>query len=164
VDFYDALMTQWYFYLRAEDIPRLKLEWFREEGEGKEAVSVLYFGEIKGNARIKYDSYSYRGDSIKHIRRMIKRRGEKGWAFFDFYNRPVNNSGDSQVLETCNYLLQHAVKELRIKKRENMTWTNLRHTAFVLMVQSNPDLRDPTQLAQFAANGFTSVQMFNDTY
>ena len=45
-----------------------------------------------------------------------------------------------------------------------MTWTNLRHTAFVLMVQANPDLRDPTQLAQFAANGFTSVQLFNNTY
>ena len=63
-----------------------------------------------------------------------------------------------------NFLLQHSVKELRIKKRENMTWTNLRHTAFVLMLQANPALRDPTQLAQFVANGFTSVQMFNDTY
>ena len=165
VDFYDALMTQWYFYLRAEDMPRMKLEWFREEGEGKEAEAVLYMGEVKGN-RIKDDSYSYRGDSIKHIRRMIKRRGEKGWAWFDFYKRPANNPADSQVLETLNYFLQSSVEKIKpkIKKREKMTWTNIRHTAFFLMVQANPDLRDPMELAKFAANGFTSVQMFNDTY
>ena len=33
-----------------------------------------------------------------------------------------------------------------------------------MMVQANPDLIDPTELAKFYANGFTSVQMFNDTY
>ena len=125
----------------------------------------LQHSEVKGN-RIKDDSYSYRGDSIKHIRRMIKRRGKKGWGWFDFYKRPTNNPADSQVLETLNYFPQYAVEKIKpkIKKREKMTWTNIRHTAFVLMVQANPDLRDPTELAKFAANGFTSVQMFNDTY
>jgi len=163
VDFYDAMMIQWFFYIRAEDIPRMRLEWFRTEGEGKDAQAILYMGEVKGH-RAKDDSYSYRKSSLQFVRKFLKRRGNKGWAFFDFYNRPANNPGDSQVLETCNHLLQYAVEELGIKKRENMIWTNLRHTAFYLTVRENPDLRDPIELSTFAVNGFTDVEMFQNTY
>ena len=45
-----------------------------------------------------------------------------------------------------------------------MIWTNLRHTAFYLTVRENPDLRDPIELSTFAVNGFTDVEMFQNTY
>ena len=119
VDFYDALMTQYFFYVRPEDIPRLRMEWFREEGKGKDAQGILYMRELKGN-RDKDNSYAYREGGLKHIR--------------------------------------------RIKNRETMTWLNLRHTAFVLMIEDNPDLRETSELIDFAKNGFTSLDQFQKTY
>ena len=74
------------------------------------------------------------------------------------------NAANSQVGETVNYLLQEALEMLGIKKREAMTWTNLRHTAFVLMIEDNPDLRETSELIDFAKNGFTSLDQFQKTY
>ena len=45
-----------------------------------------------------------------------------------------------------------------------MTWTNLRHTAFVLMIEENSDLRETSELIDFAKNGFTSLDQFQKTY
>ena len=171
VDFYDALMTQWYFYIRAEDMPRLRMEWFREEKyecettKKEKSRAVLYMREVKGD-RQQDDSYSFRETSLEHIRRMFMRRGAQGWCWFDFYNRPANNPADSQVLETLNFLLQFALKETGIadQKRKKLTWTSIRHTAFYLTVQEYPELRDRTKLSSFADNGFTSVKMLDNTY
>jgi len=52
----------------------------------------------------------------------------------------------------------------RIKNRETMTWLNLRHTAFVLMIEDNPDLRETSELIDFAKNGFTSLDQFQKNY
>tara|TARA_B100000579_G_scaffold433693_1_gene452978 strand:+ start:182 stop:1582 length:1401 start_codon:yes stop_codon:yes gene_type:complete len=162
VDFYDALMTQWFFYTRAEDMPRLRMEWFREEGSGEDTEPVLYMKELKGD-REKDDSYSYRSSALAFVRRMKMRR-PTGWVAFDMYKRKTKNAGESQTGETLNFMLQTAVSGAGIKKKGKMTWTNIRHTAFACTVMDNPDLRDPLKLKSFAANGFTTVEQFNKTY
>ncbi|KGG20339.1 hypothetical protein [Prochlorococcus marinus] len=168
VDFYDALMTQWFFYTRAEDMPRLRIEWFREgsyetKTGQKEPQAILYMGEVKGH-RPKDDSFSYRRNSLKWFRNFQKRKEKRGWCWFDFYDRPPNNPADSQVLETLNFLLQESLKDLRVKKKKRMTWTNIRHTAFALTVDELPELRQRDSLNDFASNGFTTLKMFDSTY
>ena len=78
--------------------------------------------------------------------------------------RFCNNPADSQVLETLNFLLQDSLKDLRVKKKTRMTWTNIRHTAFALTVDELPELRQRDALSDFASNGFTSLEMFDSTY
>ena len=162
VDFYDALMTQYYFYVRAEDIPRLRMEWFREEGKGEGERGILYMRELKGN-REKDNSYAYREGELNHIRRMKSRKPDDGWSWFPQYQRTIKNPKKA-TLKCVNHLLQESLKTLGIEKREAMTWTNLRHTAFVLMIEDNPDLRATSELIDFAKNGFTSLDQFQKTY
>ena len=169
IDLYDALLTQWFFYLRPEDMPRMRMEWFsieedyKSESTGKVSPrAVLYLGTTKGD-REKDDSYAYRPEHLEHIRRLIKRRGKKGWCWFDFYNRPNNAPSESQVLNTLNEMLKKAVKELGIEKRK-VNWMMIRHTAFALTANELPMLRDRTKLQTFAENGFTDIKMFDETY
>ena len=162
VDFYDALMTQYYFYVRAEDIPRLRMERFREEGKGEDERGILYMRELKGN-RAKDNSYAFREGELNHIRRMKSRKPDDGWSWFPQYQRTIKNPKKA-TLKCVNHLLQESLKTLGIEKREAMTWTNLRHTAFVLMIEDNPDLRETSELIDFAKNGFTSLDQFQKTY
>ena len=53
---------------------------------------------------------------------------------------------------------------LDIKKRETMTWVNLRHTAFVLWLEDNSVLWEITEIIDFAKNGFTSIDQFQKAY
>ena len=41
VDLYDCLNLMWFFYLRAEDLPRVKAEWFQDKGD--EIVCLFEF-------------------------------------------------------------------------------------------------------------------------
>ena len=59
----------WFFYLRAEDIPRLKSEWFRDTGE--EIICDL---EITKGDRDKHPTTHYRPDAIKNWRRLAARK------------------------------------------------------------------------------------------
>ena len=42
IDFYDCLMLQWFFYLRALDMPRLQSDWLKDMGDD---TVVLYIYE-----------------------------------------------------------------------------------------------------------------------
>tara|TARA_Y100001933_G_scaffold207069_1_gene210133 strand:- start:62 stop:475 length:414 start_codon:yes stop_codon:yes gene_type:complete len=81
------------------------------------------------------------------------------------YERDTSNPENNQVLETCNYLLQYAVEKAGIKKRQSMTFTNIRHTAFYLMVKENRnEFITDGEIETFARNGHTSLIPFRDTY
>ena len=45
-----------------------------------------------------------------------------------------------------------------------MTMTNIRHTAFRLILEEVPDLGRQPDIHAFAANGNTSVEMLQETY
>ena len=54
IDVYDALMMMWFFYLRAEDMPRIKVSWFsiRKDSDGEE-YAHLNLEKAKGFRDLK---------------------------------------------------------------------------------------------------------------
>ena len=160
VDLYDAMMCMWFFHMRAEDMPRLRREWMHFNDEKK--IYQFYLEILKGN-RQKHISDSYR--PCNHTFTRIYHRRPSGYIVFPMYERDESNPEDNQTLETCNYLLQHAVDKAGIKKRKGMTFTNIRHTAFFLMVKENREMFiTDSEIETFAKNGHTSLDQFRDTY
>ena len=164
VDLYDALILMYFFHLRAEDIPRLESEWIHEDTD--EGL-YLYLEIVKGDRLIRHKSTSYRTGSDNALER-IKTRKPTGFLLFtDNYltGRKDKNYAYSQVGETLNVCLQHAVKVSGIKKRGNMTLTNVRHTAFYLLIKEFPDhFKTVEQLTMLGKTGFSSEKMLRETY
>ena len=73
VDLYDALLVEWFFYLRSEDMPRLKSEWFQDNGDG---IYECLLEETKGNRDI-HITRSFRPDADRFMKRMKMRRQKK---------------------------------------------------------------------------------------
>ena len=160
VDLYDAMMCMWFYHLRAEDMPRLRAEWMTYNQEDRSWQ--FYLEILKGN-RQKHISNSFRPCTMTFTR-MHQRRPD-GYIVFPMYERDTSNPENNQVLETCNYLLQYAVEKAGIKKRQSMTFTNIRHTAFYLMVKENRnEFITDGEIETFARNGHTSLDQFRDTY
>ena len=64
-----------------------------------------------------------------------------------------------------NHCLQHAVKVSGIKKRNNMTLINVRHTAFYQLIKEFPDdFKTIEQLTMLGNVGFSSEKMLRETY
>jgi hypothetical protein len=160
VDLYDALHLQWFFYLRAEDMPRLRSEWFRDQGDG---TVICFLEETKGN-RPLHQTFHYRPDAYPFWQRMLLRR-PTGYVILPHLNRPKENEAESHCLETLNFLLNHAMAQcdppIQIGK---VTWTTIRHTAFRLTLEEFPELGVPPRIDAFAFNAHTSAKMLQDRY
>jgi len=164
MDLHAAIGLIFYYYLRAEDLPRIKSEWIHRNGNNKTLRYLIYLETLKGNRIKKHYSYPYLSDS-NHFITILKRTKTEGYLVFPMYERDPYNPVDSQVNETLNYMLQHVVKLCGIKKRQKMTMTNIRHTAFYLTIQENPELfNTESKLKTFAENGHTSAEMLRETY
>ena len=176
VDLYDALLSLWFYYLRSEDMARLTAEWIHFDEE--EDYWYYYLKILKKNRPEQHKSRPYRDGAKNHMERLIKRRGRKGYLFFEQYERKekdvyeddvylgtfIDYTG-TQVNETLNFLLQHALKESGIEKRNNITLTNIRHTAFYLMVEEYREMfTTDGDVETFATNGFTKIDNFKRTY
>ena len=160
VDFYDCLMLNWFFYLRPIDIPKLKGEWFQDKGDGQVR---LFLEEIKQGRTKKYETAHYRSDAYKFWKRMNTRR-PKGYLAFPFYQRKIGSENSSNVKETLNNMLKKVVELCHIKKRKAVVWGMVRHTAFRLTLEDDPDLGKPPDIFTFASNGHTSEKMLRETY
>ena len=169
VEIYDALLMMWFFYLRAEDMPRIKVEWFsiRKDSNGEENA-VLNLEQAKGFRGLK-ESFAFRPDAVSAVKRMKKRRENCEYLVFDFYQRPKLNESGSQVLETLNELLKYACENCYYKKnfkkiKDGIRWTTIRHTAFMETCREFEDLRNPSMLASFADNAYTSSKTLRENY
>ena len=159
VDLYDALQFQWYYYLRAEDMPRLRSEWFREEDE-----SINCFLEKTKGDREKKLTKAFRPQHYSTIKRILRRR-PSGYLILPWVTRQQNREAESNCLETLNALLRHAVSlclpefDLGMKP-----WTCIRHTSLRLVLEEVPVLGTDRWINQFADNAHTSAKMLRDTY
>jgi len=160
VDFYDCLMLNWFFYLRPKDIPILKSEWFQDKGNGQVR---LFLEEIKQGRTKKYETAHYRPDGYKFWKRMNMRR-PKGYLAFPFYQRTLGSENDSNVKEVLNKMIKKVVELCHIKKRKKVVWGMVRHTAFRLTLQDDPELGRPPDIFTFASNGHTSQKMLMENY
>ena len=156
VDLYDALNLEWFYYLRSEDAPRLRSEWWKDTGD----QVICYLEKTKGN-RDLHDTYAYRPDAHSNTRRMLMRK-PSGYAIFPWIPRQERSENQSNVGETINELLRIACKACGISKR--IAWTNIRHTAFRLTLEEYPELGTSRLITDFAENGHTSPDMLHERY
>ena len=159
VDLWDGLNLEWFFYLRAEDMYRIRSEWFSNTTDG-------WFCDLETTKkdRPRHRTTHYRKDAEKFMSR-LKKRKPKGYLIFPHLNRPEGNPADCHVLENLNYLLKIAMeKYLPEFPKKEMKWTNIRHTAFRLTLEDNPSLGSQPYINSFAENGRTSANQLRDTY
>ena len=166
IDLWDAIHLQWFFYLRAEDMPRLKHEWFREVSTGEQKVFACSLEKIKTD-RDQITTRPYRPDHYDFIRILLKRRRHGDYLVLPYMSRSGGEEG-KPVLANLNFLLKEAAKATNKKFKshlpENLTWTTLRHTAFRLTLEDDDGLSKMDELINFARNGHTSVPMLQDHY
>ena len=160
VDLYDALLLEWFFYLRAEDMYRLRSEWFRDQGD----CTVICNLETTKKDRSIHQTTHYRSDAYRFWKRMVTRR-PRGYLVLPHLERPPGNPADSHVLKTLNHLLKTAIEQCLPEFPESeRKWTTIRHTAFRLTLEDDPSLGVPPKINSFAENGHTSPQQLRDTY
>jgi hypothetical protein len=158
VDLYDTLNLMWFFYLRAEDVPRLRAEWFQDDGE----QIICLLEETKGN-RPRQRTTHYRSDAVANWRRMNKRR-PKGFLVFPHINRSesdVSGTLNKNLNDLLRYVLEQCDPPI---PSQGVTITTIRHTAFRLTLEEVPELGRPPAIYAFAQNGMTSVEMLQRTY
>ena len=159
VDVFDAINLQWYFYFRAEDMYRLKAEWFRKTEDGW--ICDL---ETTKKDRPKHSSTHFRPDAEKFMDRLLQRK-PSGYLIFPDMERPKDNAADSRVLKKLNILLKAALQEcLPEFPVADCKWTTLRHTAFRLTLEDDSTLGIPPKINAFADNGHTSADQLRKTY
>ena len=159
VDVFDAINLQWFYYFRAEDMYRLRAEWFRKTEHGW--ICNL---ETTKKDRPKHETFYYRPDAERFMDRLMKRKPE-GYLIFPDMRRPVGNAADSRVLEKLNDLLKVAIQEcLPDFPKSIRNWTTLRHTACRLTLEDDPTLGIPPKINAFADNGHTSADQLRKTY
>ena len=163
VDLYDAITLMFYFYLRAEDIPRIQSEWFRDMGEIDGDPTIYVYLEKTKQDRLKQETEHFYPDGYEKWKRIEKRK-PSGYISFPYCSRQKGREEKSNVGETANKLLQTAVELCKIKKRENVTLTTIRHTSFRVTLEEMPPLNSEQEMRNFADNGNTSIEMLRDTY
>ena len=161
VDLYDALLLEWFFYLRSEDMYRLKREWFKDSGDG---IYECQLEETKGNREI-HKTVSFRPDAYRFMRRLKRRRSGRGYLLFAHIPRPDEGGPENKVRNRLNYLLRSAVQKcLPDFDLGPKPWTTIRHTAFRLTLEDDPSLWLGHKLRDFARNGHTSADQLQTTY
>ena len=157
VDLFDALLLQWFFYLRAEDMPRLKSEWFVERSDD-EIVCLLE--ETKGDREI-FETENYRPDAYNFCKRLKKRR-PTGYLVLPHLERKVGRP-TKHVGQYLRDLLLFALDECGIST-DGKNWTTIRHTALRLTLEEYPDFGKFPDIRRFADNAHTSVEMLQERY
>ena len=160
VDLYDALYLEWFFFLRSENFPHLKIEWFKDIGD---ETIVCRLEKTKGNRDIQ-EVENYRPDASKFWKRLSKRRGKEGYLVLPHIKRQEEGGPEAKVVRTLNFLLKSALEKSFPNVDSELTWTNLRHTALRLTLEEMPELGIPPLINDFAANAGTSPQMLHETY
>ena len=154
VDLHDALLLQWFFFFRSEDMGRLTSEWFEESDD--EVTCNLQ--KTKGDREI-HETTHYRPDAHKFWRRLNKRKPQ------GFLVAPhVSRQSENGVRDLLNHLLKYAIEASDIKFQGGQSWTTIRHTAFRLMLEDAPNLGKYPDITSFASNGHTSPDQLQMTY
>ena len=164
VDLHDALLLEWFFYLRAEDMPRVRVEWFEMIKENDDVNVICNLEETKGD-RSKHETTHYRPDAVRYWERLSKRRQKRGWLICPNIERSEEGGGEYSVLKRLNSSLKRAIDHLLpAYSDKNISWTNIRHTAFRLTLEEYPELGQVPAINDFALNGRTSPDMLYKTY
>ena len=157
VDFYDALMVQWFFFTRSQDMKRIKPQMFSVV-EGDEDKVIF---RIKGKTGLEKETENYRNGATAVVSKILKRKGNLEYLVFPDVDRSTQKSGVDVKL---NALLKHAINEVCPDYRGDLDWTMMRHTTFRLTFEEDEDLQKGKRFKEFAANAHTSTTMLDRHY
>ena len=162
VDLYDALLLMWFFHLRAEDLPRLKAEWFAEGAGNKQVICTL---QVTKRDRNKEITENARPDGHKFWKRLAKRK-PSGYLVLPHKDRPDGDPVRSSVGRDIRDLFNHAKSQVQPPiTRPRLSPMQVRHTAFRLIVEEDPRYyQTPEGLAELARCGNTSTQELREKY
>lgn len=163
VDLYDAMFVNYFWFLRAQDTERLRIEWFREDKNNKEYICTN--NEPKSYRKIE-DTISLNIGSFDFFKKLLKRRkNNSGWLTMPHITRESEGGPENKVGNDLNFLLKKAVEkclpDFPIKECD---FTTIRHTTFRHHLEADPSLGDQTRIVWFAKNGLTSPEMLYKTY
>ena len=160
VDLYDALLFQWFYYLRAEDMCRLKSDWFTDNGNNQ----IRCFLEETKGYREKFETYAFRPEHYQSIQRILKRKPD-GYITLPWMKRQAGREAESRCNKNLNILLKRAIENFVPNfSCDARCWTTIRHTAFRLTLQEVPELGTQEYIDRFARNGHTSADQLRKTY
>jgi hypothetical protein len=168
VDLYDALYLMWFWYLRAEDLPRIQAQDFHLDEHDPNDIKVkLAMPELKGY-RDAYPTHNWRPDAVTFFKRMKKRR-PSGYIIAPHKKRITRSENSSQVKKFLNNRLKYALEASGLPKTDeygkSITMHNVRHTTFMLAFLEWEKLRtDEDTLSDFARNANTSKERLRETY
>ena len=145
-------------------MPRVRVEWFEMIKENDDVNVICNLEETKGD-RSKHETTHYRPDAVKYWERLSKRRQKRGWLICPNIERSEEGGGEYSVLKRLNSSLKRAIDHLLpAYSDKNISWTNIRHTAFRLTLEEYPELGQVPAINDFALNGRTSPDMLYKTY
>ena len=162
VDLFDALWVTYYWFLRSQDLPKLKIEWFKEDPIHREFV--LRIPDPKSDRR-EIETRNIKDGAYDFFKRLLKRRASSGWLIMPFVKRESEGGQESQVRDTLNFVAKKICAEcLPEFPKSEVKITNVRHTAFRHHLEDDMTLGQYPRINDFARNGCTSPEMLQTTY
>ena len=162
VDLFDALWVTYYWFLRSQDLQKLKIEWFKEDAKNREFV--LRIPDPKSDRR-EIETRNIKDGAYDFFKRLLNRRPHSGWLIMPFTKRESEGGQENQVTRNLNFLLKEVVQEcLPEFDKSDAILTNVRHTTFRHHLEDDMTFGQYPKIADFARNGLTSPQMLQETY
>ena len=162
VDLFDALWVNYYWFLRSQDVQRIKIDWFAENKKDQEFI--LTNPDPKSARKIE-NTISMKNESYSFLKRLLKRRKKSGYLIMPDEKRQSEGGQENKVSRNLNFLLKEAVKIcLPNFNLEECDLTTVRHTSFRHHLEDDPTLGQYPKIVMFAKNGLTSPDMLQKTY
>ena len=162
VDLFDSLWVTYYWFLRSQDLHKLKIEWFKEDPKNREFV--LRIPDPKSDRR-EIETRNIKDGAYDFFKRLLKRRSSSGWLIMPLVKRQSEGGQENQVRDTLNFLAKKICSEcLPEFPKSEVKITNVRHTAFRHHLEDDMTLGQYPRIVDFARNGCTSPEMLQETY
>ena len=166
IDLYDALQLMWFYHLRAEDMVRIKSEWWHKSFKDEDNLDSEYVCNLQVTKKDRsiHKTYSFKNGSDECCERILLRK-PSGYIVFPDKKRDSKNESANNTIRKLNKLLKVVIQEnIDNFPLEYQRLTTIRHTAFRLTLEQDPSLGSPNKIHSFAFNGHTSVKQLQETY
>ena len=163
VDLFDALWVQYFWFLRSQDMEKLRIEWFTEESEHYEYVLI---NQDPNSDRKLEETRNINTDGYKVLKRVLnRRRGDKGYLICPHIIRRKEGGAEAMIVRDLNFLLKSAVAIALPKfPNDQADLTTIRHTSMRHHLEDDPSLGDRTKIVDFGKNAGSSADQLQKTY
>lgn len=162
VDLFDALWVTYFWFLRSQDLQKLRIEWFREDPKNREFV--LRIEDPKSDRRV-IETRNIKDGAYDFFKRLLKRRPSSGWLIMPLVKRESEGGAENKVSRDLNKISKVICGEcLPDFPKSEVKITNVRHTTFRHHLEDDMTFGQYPKIVDFATNGCTSPEMLQKTY